>query len=36
MMGTFISFAMIFRFRVMELISCTRFSLRWPVVISCK
>ena len=36
MMGTFSSFAMIFRFRVMELISCTRFSLRWPVVISCK
>ncbi len=36
MMGTFISLAMILRFRVMELISCTRFSLRWPVVISCR
>ena len=36
MMGTFISLAIILRFRVMELISCTRFSLRWPLVISCK
>ena len=36
MMGTFISLAIILRFRVMELISCTRFSLRWPVVISCR
>ena len=36
MMGTSISLAMILRLRVMELISWTRFSLRWPEVISCR
>lgn len=36
MMGTFSSFAIIFRFRVISLISCTRFSVRLPVLISCR